>query len=462
MDPIAFLITVIFILFIIVIAGSVFFKLWLRAKELDKDINEAIQRLPKEDHKNEFTKKYHKINDYFSNQLNTFSYLWKEFTEQLIKPSGKEQISKDEQVFQNSVRSEKFFTLEDLLKKRNINLKTVEFIPGFLVGIGVLGTFFGLTYSLLAVDFQNSEQIKNSIDTLISGAGTAFLTSLAGLTCSILFNYFSDKKIFGLQKKLDDFNSTLEKSLKFVTSEQLLSYQLKELKQQDKYLENMDENIATKIGNHIEGMEKRIQSSIAKSNQNISEKFILDAFNQMAPQLKNFSKNQTENLEKILTSLQQDIPALTSHLMNSQKQSEEAMKNLIDHLASSSKNNQIQINDSLVESMNQMKSEFGTITQNLKQGMTQTISDSSNKINELLTHLGEMNQNILEQTEQSKLDYQQKLKQTTNDLQSFVTNLKEVVSEINTTTTSKIKELIQDFHETLQQQNKLQVKMKYM
>ena len=113
-----------------------------KAKELDENIKSAIEELPKDNFRNQFTKKYHKINEEFSSEKYIFNHLWKEFTEQLIEPTD------SETVFQNSIRPEKFLTLKYLLKKKNINSKLLDSMPGILVGLGVLGTFTGLSLSL--------------------------------------------------------------------------------------------------------------------------------------------------------------------------------------------------------------------------------------------------------------------------------------------------------------------------
>ena len=247
--------------------------------ELNKNIDQAIKELPAIDHRNEFRKRYHEINESFSSPKYTFYHLWSEFTEQLLEPSDEK-----EPYFQNSIRPEEFFTLNYLLKKKNINLKLLDSMPGILVGLGVLGTFFGLSVSLILafphLTGQNPD-LRQAIEVLISGAGVAFFTSVAGLFCSLLFNFISDKRISVLQSNLNNFNFSLEKSLKFVTEEHLLTMHLKELQQLGKYLESMDERIALKIGDHTAQIAKTIEKSIATENQNISEKFLSDLSNQL-------------------------------------------------------------------------------------------------------------------------------------------------------------------------------------
>ena len=79
-----------------------------------------------------------------------------------------------------------------------------------------------------------------------------------------------------IQNLVDKFNSTVEKSLKFTTEEHLLTLQLKEISQQGKYLENMDEKIALKIGDMTKQIGTEIKDIVSTSNQSISEKLLYE------------------------------------------------------------------------------------------------------------------------------------------------------------------------------------------
>jgi ABC-type transporter Mla subunit MlaD len=59
----------------------------------------------------------------------------------------------------------------------------LEHAPAVLVSLGILGTFIGIVIGLL--DF-NAQDIKNSIEGLLDGLKTAFITSLVGMTLSIV------------------------------------------------------------------------------------------------------------------------------------------------------------------------------------------------------------------------------------------------------------------------------------
>lgn len=61
-------------------------------------------------------------------------------------------------------------------------------VPGALTSLGVLGTFVGIVLGLLEFD---PRQIDQSIDTLLEGLKTAFLTSIAGMVCAMFYQFWA-------------------------------------------------------------------------------------------------------------------------------------------------------------------------------------------------------------------------------------------------------------------------------
>ena len=61
--------------------------------------------------------------------------------------------------------------------------KHTELIASIVTVIGVLGTFVGIAYGLYMFDVQN---IESSIPNLLGGLKIAFITSIGGITLSIV------------------------------------------------------------------------------------------------------------------------------------------------------------------------------------------------------------------------------------------------------------------------------------
>ena len=89
--------------------------------------------------------------------------------------------------------AEEFFNSSELARAKGINLKHINAAPGVLSGLGVLGTFVGLTFSVTTFDSTDSAAIMTSIKTLLDGMGTAFITSLAGMFFSAIYIFFQKR-----------------------------------------------------------------------------------------------------------------------------------------------------------------------------------------------------------------------------------------------------------------------------
>jgi hypothetical protein len=101
---------------------------------------------------------------------------------------------------------QKFLQTEDEMEKRGlscpvedyINTRTVtkipgnaslsELIPSLLTSLGILGTFIGLTRGLTGLDMKDANTLMNGIPVLLDGMKAAFVTSLAGISCSLIFS----------------------------------------------------------------------------------------------------------------------------------------------------------------------------------------------------------------------------------------------------------------------------------
>lgn len=92
------------------------------------------------------------------------------------------------------VRAEEVYSTANIARALNVNLKTVRSAPGVLSGLGVLGTFLGLTLGISNFDNNDTSAVLKSIDNLMNGMNTAFYTSIVGMLLS-LFYIICEKKV---------------------------------------------------------------------------------------------------------------------------------------------------------------------------------------------------------------------------------------------------------------------------
>lgn len=85
------------------------------------------------------------------------------------------------------------------------NATLAELIPSLLTSLGILGTFMGMVRGLGGLDFSNSDAIIEGIPVLLSGMQFAFGTSVAGVSCSIVFNMLNRILQGSSYRAIDDF-----------------------------------------------------------------------------------------------------------------------------------------------------------------------------------------------------------------------------------------------------------------
>ena len=85
------------------------------------------------------------------------------------------------------------------------NAQLAELVPSLLTSLGILGTFMGMMSGLSGLDFTDSANIINSIPILLAGMKFAFGTSVAGVSCSIVFNMLNRILQGSSYRAIDDF-----------------------------------------------------------------------------------------------------------------------------------------------------------------------------------------------------------------------------------------------------------------
>lgn len=98
------------------------------------------------------------------------------------------------------------YFIDSTMKKGMISI-----IPGVMTGLGILGTFIGLSFGLQNFDTGNAEAITNSIAPLMDGIKIAFHTSIYGMVFSLIFNFVYKKNLEDAYHTVDKFLETYHK-----------------------------------------------------------------------------------------------------------------------------------------------------------------------------------------------------------------------------------------------------------
>ncbi len=85
------------------------------------------------------------------------------------------------------------------------NAQLAELIPTLLTSLGILGTFMGMVQGLSGLDISNTGNMMNGIRQLLEGMGYAFGTSVAGVSCSLVFNMLNRIAQGSSYRSVDEF-----------------------------------------------------------------------------------------------------------------------------------------------------------------------------------------------------------------------------------------------------------------
>ncbi len=95
--------------------------------------------------------------------------------------------------------------IDDSISRNILNL-----VSGTMTGLGILGTFIGLTIGLQQFNTGSASEITNSISPLIQGIKVAFHTSIYGMVFSLIFSFVYKNKLDQAQEALERFLDAYE------------------------------------------------------------------------------------------------------------------------------------------------------------------------------------------------------------------------------------------------------------
>lgn len=144
-----------------------------------------------------------------------------------------------------------------------------EQIPGVMTGLGILGTFIGLTIGLskfnLGSDIDTS-LMQTSISGLLEGIKTAFITSIFGVVYSLLFNFFYKKIYISTCEAMDEFIVCYENEIVSPPQNDLLTSFVRSQEIQTESLRNFADNISSAMAKQLNEL---LQPTVEKLNSSV-------------------------------------------------------------------------------------------------------------------------------------------------------------------------------------------------
>lgn len=156
--------------------------------------------------------------------------LWKQYKSALI-------ITSDDKKVYSTVLAIEIFNVKSLLQ--GMQRDFWKNAPGICTGIGILGTFIGLTIGVEGIDMSTNAGLKQGISSLLSGTSTAFLTSIFGLVLAIIMNILYSNVMKQISLEVDLLCNRIDELIPYRKVEDILYLQIEASKAQHQQMEKL-------------------------------------------------------------------------------------------------------------------------------------------------------------------------------------------------------------------------------
>ena len=327
-------------------------------------------------------------------------HLWKEFDETLVEARVGEEIH-----LHNIYDANHFFN-SSTLASGITESRMLAAVPGFLTALGVIGTFVGLQLGLSELNIGNDvavQDMKEGLAHVISGAKIAFMTSVWGVTLSVLFNFvekwlesFARSRIHRLQVRIDELfpRFSAEIQLQKIAEDGAESREA---------LQGMAERIGQKMQESLleatSGIQKGLEASLEKIMAPAIEKLVnettdgsqkaleqlvqgfLDKFGEQGETQRRAMDEASKGVGEALTSMNQTLEGFIRNLDQNQHAAAEREQQLIEHIS-----HQV---DELVEKNLKHGKLLAAVTKQQIEKISETLDQSRQAQEERETQLGE-------------------------------------------------------------------------
>jgi hypothetical protein len=329
-----------------------------------------------------------------------------------------------------------FFSEFSTCNAQRINLRLLDTASGTLVGLGLLGTFLGLTIGIKDFDSTSTQTIQKSIEMLLGGMGTAFLTSLVGMSLSIIYTVFDkfwrnrlSKHIYVLTNKLDSIYYIDDRTLDNLNEEALANSILLSIRE---LVQNEIRIVVDTLNNKLtyqnsEGETVILGNAIREIlSENIQQSTALRSFStDLALELNNgFDETLSRQMQQKILPLMENVDTTT--------------KAIVEHI------------DKMAEQVSSPATEMiQSVVDELKNSMTSIIKEFSTGLSGSATNELENLASQLGTAAQAMADFPNNMANISSTLQVTIEEVKSAVSEISNTSANANSTAMQQMQEQI-------------
>ena len=352
--------------------------------------------------------------------------IWRKYQRTLISIPGNDGLEK-----YSTVESESYFSVAAFTEGMKGGLWSG--LAGTFTGIGILGTFIGLTIGLAGVDTSSTGALSSSISGLLGGMSTAFVTSIFGIVSAIVFGVWHSQNMKRFGDAVSRFTDALDQVFIRKSVEEILLEELAESRAQRAAMEQLSTDMAISICDHLpdvldqlaEKMDSAMKGNLDTMLAGLSERqdkqteqlmqissntnsLVIGGFDQLGDVLKKGVGQGAEELGNSLKNLSSDIASLAEGIRDildrSTKASSEANQKTLDAL-----NEAISKMNETMEGMANKQTEetdkniqrMTALMEEMKTTMKDIFDEMSASAKEQRTEIGEIAKDSADQTKEN-------------------------------------------------------------
>ena len=352
--------------------------------------------------------------------------IWRKYQRTLISIPGKDGLEK-----YSTIESESYFSVAAFTEGMKGGLWSG--LAGTFTGIGILGTFIGLTIGLAGVDTSSTGALSSSISGLLGGMSTAFVTSIFGIVSAIVFGVWHSQNMKRFGDAVSRFTDALDQVFIRKSVEEILLEELAESRAQRAAMEQLSTDMAISICDHLpdvldqlaEKMDSAMKGNLDTMLAGLSERqdkqteqlmqissntnsLVIGGFDQLGDVLKKGVGQGAEELGNSLKNLSFDIASLAEGIRDildrSTKASSEANQKTLDAL-----NEAISKMNETMEGMANKQTEetdkniqrMTALMEEMKTTMKDIFDEMSASAKEQRTEIGEIAKDSADQTKEN-------------------------------------------------------------
>lgn len=265
--------------------------------------------------------------------MNTHSYLWEPYKSnnvELFETKHMQEVFRDFLFELNRENDPEYiyykpnldeYVNEDMIDSV-MHRNELNQVAGMLTGLGILGTFIGLSLGLQNFNTGTTAQMTESIEPLMNGIKVAFHTSIYGMVFSLTFNTIYKRKLYEAQEAVNSFINAFKKYVLPDTANDGMNEIVKVLQDQLDATNNLSENVSAELAEiltpQLEEMRDTIVDFERVATQEQSEAIgrVVDVF--------------VNEMNKALGSSFSQINNSVGQMMISQKDSMDMMQRVLD------------------------------------------------------------------------------------------------------------------------------------